>query len=395
MGLCIQDPTFPSAYSLHEALLEACNGVKYGAGVFAFVTNGGVNLFLGDPIFENLIINDKGKFKLIVGIDEITNTKTLKKLEEMISKYGDSLEVLVFMHNHGGTTFHPKFTWFRKETGGISIIGSNNLTEKGLRRNIEAFSYEELDESQIDGIENYFNSWLDHNKQYLFDIYDENVIKKAKENEKRFIASKKVSKIVSGNDDVEEESEINQEDINEIDEETSNTEIVCNEADTIDDDDFEAWDFMDSNEVLVAQIPQSGSRWSQANFDKNTFQTFFGAHAGQNGVHRIVLRSVKLDGKLGSMETRPSVSVASQNYRFELDAAIGLAYPLPDRPIAVFIKVAVRTYLYVLAMPSNNFYKELDNYIDNLKGTRMVRHITDVKEIKSKCPNLPLWNITK
>ncbi|WP_194190678.1 phospholipase D-like domain-containing protein [Clostridium chrysemydis] len=403
MRFCIQDPTFSSAYSLHEALLEACNGVRYGVGVFAFVTNGGVNLFLGDPIFEDLIIKNKGRFKLIVGIDEITNTKTLNKLDEMILKYGSSLEVSVFMHNRGGTTFHPKFTWFRKETGGVSIVGSNNLTEKGLRRNIEAFTYEELDEEQVDYIENYFNSWLEHNKQYLFDIYDEKVIEKAKENESRFIRSEKANATTNDTNENEEEldgyGEFEENSNNEIIKENKEEIItVINaipEVDTIDDDDFEAWDFSENNEVLVAQIPKSGSRWSQANFDKNTFQTFFGAHAGQNGVHRIVLRSVNLDGKLGAMETRPSVSVASQNYRFELDAALGLSYPLLHRPIAVFIKVAVRTYLYVLAMPSTPFYNEIDNYIENMKGKNMVRYITNVNDIKSKCPSLPLWKIKK
>ncbi|MCY6485333.1 phospholipase D family protein [Clostridium aestuarii] len=390
MKFYIQDPIFPGTYSLHEALLEACNGVKYGAGVFAFVTKGGVNLFLGDQIFQDFI-KYKGKFKLIIGIDEITNTRTLKKLDEMLLKYGNSLEVLVFMHNHKSTTFHPKFTWFRKETGGVLIVGSNNLTEKGLRRNIEAFNYVELNDTQINEIEIYFNNWLVHNEKYLFDIHDEDVIERAKQNERIVIRNKKTTDKINDIDEGEEIFNDESEDIDDIIIETSEQ----NKENIIDDDDFEAWDFLENNEVLVAQIPKSGSRWSQANFDKNTFQTFFGAQAGQNGVYRIILRSVNSSGKLGEIEIRPSVSVASQNYRFELDAAIGLAYPTPQRPIAVFIKVAVRMYLYVLAMPTDTFYNELDNYIDHFKGTKMVRYIVDVNDIKSKCPNLPLWNIKK
>ncbi|WP_027634792.1 phospholipase D-like domain-containing protein [Clostridium butyricum] len=387
MKFYIQDPIFPMTYSLHEALLAGCNDVKYGAGVFAFVTKGGVDLFLGDQVFENLIINKNGKFKLIVGIDEITNTKTLQKLKEVLIKYGQSLEVLVFMHKHKNTTFHPKFTWFRKENGGVLIVGSNNLTEKGLRRNIEAFNYIEVDNAQIDEIENYFNAWIECNKQNLFSIDDEKVIERAKENERVVTIRKKANRTdeTDGeNGDENEELEIC----------TTNLTVEIEES-TIDDEDFEAWDFADNNGVLVAQIPKSGSRWSQANFDKNTFQTFFGAQAGHNGVYRIVLRSVNSNGKLGDLENRPSVSVASQNYRFELESAVGLTYPTTGRPIAVFINVAVRMYVYILAMPNDTFYSELDAYINHLKGNKMVRYLTDVADIKSKCPNLPLWNITQ
>lgn len=387
MKFYIQDPIFPMSYSLHEALLAGCDDIKYGAGVFAFVTNGGVNLFLCDQIFENFIINENGRFKLIVGIDEITNTKTLNKLREVLIKYGQSLEVLVFMHNHKNTTFHPKFTWFRKEDGGVLIVGSNNLTEKGLRRNIEAFNYMEVDNSQIDEVEKYFNAWIECNKQNLFSIDDEKVIERAKENERVVFARKKTKRTDETDGENVDENEDSENNVIDITEES--------QQNSIDDEDFEAWDFAEDNKVLVAQIPKSGSRWSQANFDKNTFQTFFGAQAGHNGVHRIVLRSVNSSGKLGDLENRPSVSVASQNYRFELESAVGLSYPTTGRPIAVFINVAVRMYVYILAMPGDTFYNELDAYINHLKGTKMVRYLTDVSDIKANCPNLPLWNITQ
>ncbi|MGB7605582.1 MAG: phospholipase D family protein [Lutisporaceae bacterium] len=389
MNFYIQDPTFPEAYSIHEALLQACNGVKYGVGAFAFVTSGGVNLFLGDQIFQDFI--KTGKFELIVGIDEITNTNTLNKLREMMIKYGESLEVLVFMHKHKGTTFHPKFTWFRKEEGGVLIVGSNNLTEKGLRRNIEAFNYNEVTSSQIDDVETYFNSWLEHNKNNLFQIDNEDVIERAKQNE---IMISKIKKTLGEIDKPSETDKQLDEEIKETEDNYEKSGIEGTDQ-TIDDEDFGAWDFTDTNRVLVAQIPKSGNRWSQANFNKKTFEAFFGAQAGLNGVYRIVLRNVSRSGKLKELEIRPSVSVASQNYRFELEAAMGLNYPLHGRPIAVFIKVAVRTYLYVLAMPNETFYNELDTYINHLKGVQMVRHLTDVNDLKVNCPNLPLWNITK
>ncbi|MEK7153263.1 MAG: hypothetical protein AAB834_04905, partial [Patescibacteria group bacterium] len=96
-------------------------------------------------------------------------------------------------------------------------------------------------------------------------------------------------------------------------------------------EDFVEWEFKDSDEVLIAEIPKSGDRWRQANFDKQSFVDFFGAEPGNNN-QRILLRNVSPEGKLGEVESRPSVSVISQNYRFELGAAAGLDYPKANAP---------------------------------------------------------------
>lgn len=417
MKFYIQDPIFTCGYSLHEALLEACQDVIYGAGVFAFVTSGGVDLFLGDQSFENFMRRNREKFKLIVGIDEITNTRTLAKLQVMQDKYGEKLDIKVLMHSHKNVTFHPKFTWFKKEEGGIVIVGSNNLTEKGLRRNIEAFSINEVSEEEILEIQEYFNKWLVENDRYLLPIDNEDVIERAKANI-RVVSYKRKSNTVEESDAEEKNSdgeegetiaggpdasEVGETDeceaINETEEadegEDVNVSEELGESEEIDEEDFEAWTFTEDNSVLVAQIPRSDNRWSQANFNKDTFEQFFGATAGYNGNHRILLRSVNRRGKIQHIEVRPSVSVSSQNYRFELEAAKGLNYPNEGRPIAVFINLSVRMYVYALIMPGDSFYNEVDSYINHLKGNRMVRYITTVDDVRRNCPSLPLWNITR
>ena len=126
----------------------------------------------------------------------------------------------------------------------------------------------------------------------------------------------------------------------------------------------DGWQFYEENEVLLAEIPKSGNRWKQANFDIDTFRNFFGATPGDNS-QRILLRNINENQSLSSIEIRPSVSVISQNYRFELDAASGLSYPTDGKPIGIFIKLTTRMFLYHLFMPDHPAYEEIKDWMDN------------------------------
>ncbi len=145
----------------------------------------------------------------------------------------------------------------------------------------------------------------------------------------------------------------------------------------------DGWQFYPDSEVLIAEIPRSGDRWKQANFDIDTFQNFFGATPGDNS-QRILLRNINDDLTLSEIEVRPSVSVVSQNYRFELDAASGLPYPNDGKPIGVFIKVTTRMFLYHLYMPNQPLYKEFNEWLQTNwtgRGDRMKRITTRVSQI--------------
>lgn len=155
------------------------------------------------------------------------------------------------------------------------------------------------------------------------------------------------------------------------------------------------WKINFSCETLVAEIPKNGDRLKQANFDKDSFEHYFGATCGENGAYRILLKSIQQDGRLGETEIRPSVSVASHNYRFELDAAKGLVYPKGKlRPIAIFFKVSCRDFLYELIMPDDNAYKEVINLLNNTQEPHKIK----VRRIKYNCtelhrhvPSLEIW----
>ena len=88
------------------------------------------------------------------------------------------------------------------------------------------------------------------------------------------------------------------------------------------------------------------------------------------------------------------MSVVSQNYRFELEAAAGLDYPIDGRPIGVFIKVTTRMFLYVLCMPGQRYHTESERFlVGNWTGRadRMMRIRTTVGALEPACPSLPSW----
>ncbi|MCY8019633.1 phospholipase D family protein [Bacillus licheniformis] len=382
----IQDGRFSYSLTTHEAILTAAtsthNGVNYGAGVFAFATSGGATLLFEDPILSNFLANNP--FKLIIGIDDITNTNTLDKLKEFSGLY-DNLEVKVFCHSDSGSLFHPKFIWFKIDDEIRLITGSGNLTEKGLRRNREAFIINYLADNELRAFEDYWNFWISENNDNLRELDDEEVVRKAARNATRFIRTWRIEAEFDGDED--------ENTITETGNQSPNTEHIPSEI--IETEDYEAWTIEDNPEVLVAEIPNSGDRWKQANFNRSVFENFFGGIAGVNEERRILLRHVGTTGNLEELEVRPTVSVRSQNYRVELNAAGGLDYPEGDnRPIGIFIKVATRSFIYSLVMPEDVIYNEVLSYLNNYQprvGNRMRRYLTDVDELRENCPSLNFW----
>lgn len=149
-----------------------------------------------------------------------------------------------------------------------------------------------------------------------------------------------------------------------------------------------------SGRVLIAEIPRAGGRWKQANFDLRTFRGFFGVRP--DTVRRVVLQHVDESGELGALESRQSVSVRSQNYRFELAAAAGLQYPVAGCPIAVFVEIAPRTYRYRLLMPGDPRYRTADALLRReWKGRRdrMRRVISTTDLLWQAWPDSPLWRM--
>lgn len=136
------------------------------------------------------------------------------------------------------------------------------------------------------------------------------------------------------------------------------------------------------------------------NFDKTSFKNYFGATpGGASGTYRIMLKNVNSVGVLSETETRPSVSVKSHNWRFEINAAKGLAYPTGgNRPYVIFVEVSTRSFIYELIMPGDKKYPEVNKLVKAWKvtngvTTKLARIITDVNGIKASTPSLGLWKV--
>jgi len=417
MTLMIQDPAFSNSMKLGEALIDASKIGIEGAGAFAFVEENGINLFLKDPAFIAYI--SKYKFQLIIGTDSITDPKAVKKLRDYCQKH-KNLNVYAYIHDSRKYLFHPKICWFKTKNGGISIIGSGNLTERGLFHNIEMYSVNDLTNQELLDVESRWNDWIDESisSNYLFDIddpiVDHAVNLSATRGGKALvtrtnnstqlpkvltdlyshqpkITSIRKSKKVSAN----KSSHVPKKSSKIISQQVPHAlPVKINQIQN------SVWQINDSDRILVAEVPKSGTRWKQVNFDKDSFQNFFGAIPnGMAGTYLILLKEVDNQGNLASTESRPSVSVASHNFRFEVNAATGLPYPNGDkRPLLIFTEVSTRSFLYELIMPGDSRYTEVAKFVSNWKKTNnqnkaVTRIITDVKDLKPYTPKLGLWKV--
>lgn len=406
---CIQDPSYENSKYLHETLLSECVGCTSGAGAYAFATKDGINLLLLDDNFKDFLEN--GTFTLVVGTDDITNEHSIVSLIELQKKYGSHLVVKAYVHNGKGSTFHPKFSWFQKSDGGAVVLGSGNLTQKGLRHNREAYNVIQYDKSGIAEIVEEWNRWFTHSTPFLFDITDPVVLAKAKQNTEKIRAISTAKATVQRDHDIKP-GDVKLTDIYKtqpkdkihgkkvaqkqppVDSQTQPELVTPAVTDEEVDIDAAYWTITLDSNVLIAEIPNNNKRWSQANFSQETFENYFGATCGENGTYRILLKHVNTDGTMCKTEARPSVSVVSSNYRFELDAAKGLAYPEGrSRPIGIFAKVSCRDFIYTLLMPGQSGYEDVMRLLAQTQApTRLMRRISYVaKDVFEAAPALPIW----
>lgn len=379
----IQDPSYTYSKQLLDAILECCPTANSGAGAYAFVSADGTDLLIGDPIFINFL--ERGQFLLIVGMDEITNTRSLTALNHYMTLY-PNLQVKAFLHNTTGSTFHPKFCWFDCGDHGYVITGSGNLTQKGMQRNREAFEVKTVTPDELTAIVQYWNSWLESVNSFLFPLGDETVVLKAEENIHRMqvVRSRRTKAYVKLHTGIVSETQVIQE-VTPADNE--NTEPV-----PYVDDELGAWEYDTTSAVLICEIPRGERRWNQANFDAYTFETYFESTPGVAGQMALILRDVKDDGSMGIIRHRPPVSVASHNYRIELHVDRGTAYPTDGRVLGIFVKLSSRTFLYSLVFPTNSEYTMLQTKLDRerQRRDRLVRYQTNAEELKYLAPSLPI-----
>ncbi|EGP5276076.1 TPA: phospholipase D family protein [Enterococcus faecium] len=366
-----QDPNLATSPTLHEILLANVKNANSGGGAYAFASVGGVKLLLRDKDFQDYL--EDNEFHLIIGTDSITSEEAIVELQAIQNKYR-TLKINGYLNpNSQGSLFHPKFSWFEFDDGrGKLIIGSGNMTVKGLRQNKEAIGEIELDSTTLNQFKNEWFKWIEENDSNLYPIDSLEVLDRVKLNDFKYMD--KIASFKSKTD----------KDIKDV----LNIDLEMTE-----EDDTSPWNRALDDEVLICEIPKGGSRWSQANFSKYIFEEYFGATAGINSGYRILIRNQNSNGDLKEIESRPSVSVKSKNFRFELDAAKGKKYPTgKKKPIAIFLKVGVRMFKYCLLMPGDPYYTECNSFLDKFprEGTRVKRRIVKSVLLLNECGELPI-----
>lgn len=325
--LKLQNPEDVDSEYLLEVLLHQSINAARGGAAYAWATSRGVSLLFEDSVFQDFL--GSGVFHLIVGVDAVTTPATLETLAEAERNYA-GLSIQAFMSADSEGLFHPKFAWFDHQTSGSLIVGSGNLTGGGLWYNREAFTVSELEAEATQRVQQQWEAWKISIAARLYPLLDSGVLDKAALNTGWTLGRRSSS--------------------------SRSEQSVSTVAPK------PTLPPRKDEEVLIAEIPRSGNRWKQANFDKRNYEEFFGARVGTQ--RRMLFQSVDEHGASGEVESRPSVEVASRNWRFELNAASGLPYPTEGRPIGVFLRLRARTFLYYLSLPGSPWHEELVTHLE-------------------------------
>jgi HKD family nuclease len=358
----LQSPGFGD-YSLIKFIEANCKKATCGAAVFAFATSAGVKLFFARPSVISFLQNHK--FQMVVGLDAITDTAAIAQLSIAAAKY-PNLNIRVFKHNVGGVCFHPKTMWFETGAGGVTITGSGNLTTGGLEKNWEAFSVETATAVDMTAVKTQWKEWSVAHQDNLLPLDHPDVEARAKSNKK---LKAKIAKAAQTPEGADEDA------------------AVEGAADAVEEVNAQ----LALRPVLVAEVPKASDRWKQINFDKKTFQEFFGVTIGKPKT--VKFYHANDDGSFDPPETSTAVAVKSRNFRFEIGAAAYLAYPANGHPIVIFERLNPAEYSYVLLMPGKGAHALVQKYLDDNygpAGNKKRRIVMTASDLAAAWPDCPL-----
>lgn len=363
MGWFLQTPDGASP-KLLKNILDECGPAERGGAAFAFASAQGVKLLGGEAIFLKFL--KASEFTMIVGLDAITDTRAVDELRKLNASH-PNFKPKLFLHSMGGSIFHPKTMWLKTAKGGIIITGSGNLTSGGLKSNWEATAVQVLTAAEMADAVKAWDAWLKTHKKELVDLDNEKAVEKAKANKMVRSKIKKALK-TPGSDEEPTEEEID-----------AAGEVV---------EDIQ--DEFSLNPVLIAEAP-GGGRWKQVGFSLEAYEQFFGVTLGKK--KHVRFYQVNSDGSLEPVENSESVAVKSKNYRFEIRAAQGLAYPKKGHPIVIFEKTSDSDFKYILRMPGNPEHTLIQNFLDkNYSKSRAKRRIQiTAGDLAKVWPNAPFF----
>lgn len=293
-------------------------------------------------------------------------------MEEVLS-WGVDAYIYYTLNAH---IFHPKVYLFENNDFYTLIVGSNNLTEGGLVRNIEcSLLVQDMQGTCVQSaFYAYWKSILDFTEENLYPITEE-LIAQLYENkiipsdyERAMAAAKKCIYVSPGE---KEASVFKKADVQNYPDgfkpKRLKRKIKTKKASVLDGSEKSVLDTETpieiGEEVLIAEIG-GGSRWKQVNFPVAIFEEFFGAERGNND-YCISIMNVAHDGSLGDVEKRQAVSVKSRNYRFEIhcEETKGVYPGSHIRPIVIFVKIDNNEFLYHVLLAKHDAYEKVKEYL--------------------------------
>lgn len=308
---------------------------------------------------------EKGvQIKVILGVDQKGTSK--EALEEVLSWEVDSK----IYHTQSVTIFHPKVYLFENEDIFTMIVGSNNLTEMGLVKNVEcSLLIKDIKSNPVHAkFYEYWNSILDGTEVNLYaitqqlidDLFKDGIITSEQDRSSRYddgrdyVKSTKTLSFKKGR-------------IQHLPKGFIPKRLVKVKKQALSSDgdhkEIKEESIQIGNEVLIAEIG-GGDRWKQVNFPIKIFENFFGAQRGDN-TYTIQLQNITKEGALGDIVKRPSITVKSNNYRFELSCE-ETHEPYPNdgnRPIGIYVKLTDTKFLYRVLMPGYEAYQRIKDYL--------------------------------
>ena len=358
---CIQDPTDENTPYLYEAILAAASGAVSWRGLYAFASQAGIRLLIDDPLVQKCM-RDGCDVELVIGIDAVTNRQALEYLQELEGRPGSRLHPKVFWTKPTGL-FHPKISDFTYQDGGRTlIVGSGNLTPGGLRTNFEGYLV--LSASANEQLEAFaLDEFLVRHAGDIRSI-DDDALERAARN-----LSWPIQNIRQPEGPVVQ----------------SGTESGSKQQRTV--------PFDQSDRVLAARVPRAGGRWAQVHFNADVVRDFF--RIVDFVSHRVYLTHVDSSGERGETEVRPCVysQKSNKNHKIEIMAARDRPYPMSVPPVLVFLERRLRTFDYMLLMPSDDGHQQAMELTESLPsvGRGFRRVITNAKILSdhwNRCPLL-------
>lgn len=330
--------------------------------------------------------------KVILGIDQKGTSK--EALEEVLSWNVDAK----IYHTDSINIFHPKIYLFENEDIFTLIVGSNNLTEMGLVKNIEcSLLVKDIKSNPIhNDFYDYWKKILDGTEQALIDVTQKNIddlcydgiVPSDLQRSQRYddgsdkISAKKEKKISFAKGAIQKNPKGF----------LATRRIKLNKTENgkkSKKTDFVYQGILD--DILIAEIG-GGPRWKQVNFPVDIFENFFGAQRGNNS-YQIELQNISANRTVGEIERRQAVSVKSKNYRFEINCKETQGdYPGDDkRPIGIFIKTEERKFLYKVLLAGSEKYQVIKEYLyreTKNKARELKRAIVHTEAIRALYPEL-------